>query len=268
MGQRLVDDATLERLARAGLAGRGLLYAVLAVLAAQVVLGGSRGSGNASAQGAIEAIAKQPFGRALLIALTVAFAAYAVWRAVQAYRGPREERDLPAWAMRVAFAFRALLYTGLALLTAREAVGAGGGTSSERSVTRTVLEWTGGAWIVAGVGVVVLGIAAYQGYQAISRSFLEDLEERRIGDATRAWLEPLGSAGHAGRALGFGLVGAFIVHSALTFDSGGVGLDGALRELSGTAHGPWLVGAVALGFGLYGAFLLAMVRYAEVRDLD
>lgn len=269
MGQRVVENDTLERLAQAGLVGRALFYAVLALLAAQVVIGGGGGAENANAQGAIQAIAEQPFGKVLLIALAAAFGAYAMWRAVQAYRGPREEPDLPEWFVRAGFASRAVLYSGLAVLALRPVLSGGGsGGNSERTMTQKLLEMTGGQWIVGLVGLVVLGVAAYQAYHAVTRSFLEDLDERDIDENTRTWLEPLGSAGHAGRALAFGLVGAFILQAAVSFESGGVGLDGALGELSGTGYGPFLIGAVALGFALYGGYLVAMARYAELRDLD
>jgi len=63
----------------------------------------------------------------------------------------------------------------------------------------------------------------------------------------------------------FALVGVFLVRAAIEYDAEeAVGLDGALQELAGRAHGPWLLGLVAVGLLAYAGFCVAMARYRRV----
>ncbi|MGH9265537.1 MAG: DUF1206 domain-containing protein, partial [Acidimicrobiales bacterium] len=107
---RAARSTWLERLARAGMVARGLLYVVVASLAIQVALGDS--AARADKQGALQTVVRQPMGRLMVLLLAVGFAGYAVWRFVEAAVGPPDERD-PRKAMfkRIGYAARGLLYT-------------------------------------------------------------------------------------------------------------------------------------------------------------
>src|SRR5687767_4402499 len=68
----------MERIARFGLATRGTLYFVVALLALQIAAGDH--SEHADREGALQAVARQPLGRALVAILAFGLAAYALWR--------------------------------------------------------------------------------------------------------------------------------------------------------------------------------------------
>lgn len=70
-------------MARTGLCARGLIYAVLAVITADIATSGGRGE-RASSTGAIEELVRQPAGPILVAILAVGLAAYAAWRWLQA----------------------------------------------------------------------------------------------------------------------------------------------------------------------------------------
>ena len=93
--QREADMASRHRefqwLARAGLVARGIVYGVIGVLALKLALGS--GGKATSQQGALQTIAKEPFGEVLLIALTVGLAGYALWRLVPCCCGARCPRS-------------------------------------------------------------------------------------------------------------------------------------------------------------------------------
>src|SRR5436190_24012967 len=79
-------------LARPGLIARGVVYAVIGVLAIKVAVGSAGKAPNQ--QGALKTVAQQPFGKVLLIALAVGLAGYAGWRLIRAATGHgAEERD-------------------------------------------------------------------------------------------------------------------------------------------------------------------------------
>ena len=90
-GRRAGQSPWVERLGRAGLVAKGVLYAVIAILAVKVALGGREESPDK--QGALDAIAQQPFGRGLLILLAIGLAGYAVWAARPGPPRPRQQGE-------------------------------------------------------------------------------------------------------------------------------------------------------------------------------
>src|SRR5215210_1346795 len=92
-GERVARTDQFEWLARAGLAARGVVYGVVGILAIKLALGD--GGKATNQQGALQTIAKQPFGKILLTLVAVGLAGYAVWRLVRAAigHGPEDSDD-------------------------------------------------------------------------------------------------------------------------------------------------------------------------------
>src|SRR4051794_41861428 len=89
-GRRVVD-----RLARLGLAARGVVYLLVAWLAIRIAF--LHSGQQADRQGAMRQIAHNTAGKAVLLAMAVGFFGYAAWRIVQAgggfpYRGGAQDR--------------------------------------------------------------------------------------------------------------------------------------------------------------------------------
>src|SRR5215218_807773 len=80
-----VQNPWVERLARFGYAARGVVYALIGLLAIQAAFFRSGGRGSieeqASPQGALQRIAEQ--SRLLLVLVAIGLAGYALWRFVQ-----------------------------------------------------------------------------------------------------------------------------------------------------------------------------------------
>jgi hypothetical protein len=251
----------VEGLARAGLAAKGILYAVLGLLALAIARGDS--AQDADQEGALCAVAAQPFGGVLVAAMALGLLGYALWRLAQAL-WPRFAKSDALWR-RAVNAVRGLLYTGLAGLAAIVVLGVRTDPDSETQITATVLSWPWGVAVVVLVGLVIVGVGLYQGYQVVSGG----LREQIIGDRqpARAWLVPLGSVGFLARMAAFTLSGGFVVSAALAFDpERSRGLDGALQEVASTSAGRWAIGGLALGLLAYGVFCLALVRLGSYRD--
>lgn len=258
----------VERAARAGLAGKGMLYAVLGALAAQVALRG--GGDQASQSGAIAAIAEHPFGTVLLTLLALGLTGYALWRLAQVAIGPVTRSQLPGPLLRVTFLVRALGYGALAALAWRTLLtgNGGGGGGQEQRWTRQILELPFGVPLVVAIGAVIVGVGLYQVKEAIGRGFLASVDTGSMTPPGRDWFERFGVAGHLARAVVYGLVGVFLIQAALSFDTDDVGLGAALAELAAAPFGTAMLLVVAVGLVLYGVFCAVMSRYARVHEVS
>jgi hypothetical protein len=262
-GAEIVRSKGFERLARAGFAARGIVYLIVGVLAVELALG--VGATNASQQGALRAIAAQPSGKVLLILVAIGLAGYSLWRLARAALGHGRE-DSDSGFDRLAALGSGIVYAGLAAIAVEILLGAGGGGSgSAQKTTAGVLGWPGGPWLVAIAGTVLIGIGAYQGYQGLSRDFLEDSKTEQMSPRVRAWVEWIGVFGHFARAVVYGLVGVFLIVAAVTYDpKQAVGVDGALAKLAHASYGPFLLGLVAAGLIAFGAYSLSDARYRRI----
>ena len=252
-----------EWLSRAGFVARGLIYVIVGVLAVKLALGSS--GANASQQGALEAIAHQPFGRVLLIVVAIGLAGYALWRLSHAAFGRGRERSDSALDRVTALA-SGLVYAGFCAVAVEILLGAGsGGSGTAHHAAAGVLGWPAGTWLVGIAGVVLIGVGLYQGYRALSKEFLEDSKTEEMSRAVRRWIEWIGVFGYLARMVVFVLIGVFLVKSAVEFNpNNAVGLDGALAKLAHSAYGPFLLVVVAAGLVAFGIYSFSDARYRRI----
>lgn len=263
--RRFAHHPLFERGVQLGYAARGLLYTVVAITAFSVAIG--NGGQTTDSSGALQALAKESYGTALLAAVSIGLGAYAIWRILQAFADGAEgdSRIKTAW-MRLYYGGRGVLYGVLCWSALRLLLSSGGGSGNgRRSMTQRALELPAGRYIVAAVGLAILGYALWQGYRAVTRRFHDELEMWRMGDGVETVVNTAGVAGYLARMVAFGLIGYFFVQAGLTYDADkAIGLDGALSSLSGTTYGTWLLGAVAIGLLGFAVFSFAEARYRKI----
>jgi hypothetical protein len=264
--EHVAQSRWVERSGRFGLATKGFSYILVAVIALRVAVGD--GGQTESREGALKTLADEPFGWLLLVLVAIGFGSYAIWRFVVAiFDRDHEGEDPKGIGKRLGDFGKGVLYAGLAAITFSIVVGAGGEGSSgqEDEATAALLDLPLGRWIVGAIGVAIVGAGAFNAYRALSGSFRKELREERMSGAEQGWYTAFGVAGHLARAVVFGLIGIFIVRAAWQYDPDeAIGLDGALDKLAREAHGPFLLGAVALGLAAYGLFCLVQARYRDV----
>lgn len=265
---------SLVHLARAGWVAKGVVYALLGLLAASLVVGGGTEE-EVSQSGAVAKVAEAPLGGLALWAVAVGLVLYVVWRVVSILLPA--ESSLSTWATRAGYAVSAVAYAALAWTAASLASGGGGGggsggggqESQVDSVTRGLMEMTGGRWLVglAGLGVVALG--AYFVHRGWTQDFADDLEPGGVGPVDDRSIRRLGTAGWIGRGVMTGLVGWFLVQAAMSFSpEEAQGLDGALRDATGSTVGSVLVAIVAVGLVLYGAYCIISAPRTRLHGAD
>lgn len=263
-GRRAGQSPWVERLGRVGLVAKGVLYAVIGILAVKVALGGREQSPDKD--GALNTIAQQPFGRGLLVLLALGLFAYALWRLAQGFLDRDNEGEgAKGLAKRAGAIARAGWYGLLGGLTVDRIASSGGGSSNEQKTTAGVFDLPLGRYIVYAAGLAFLGAASFNGYRAVTCKFNRKLKTGEMGDAEETAATGVGILGHLARMAIFGLIGLFLLRAAWEFDPKQArGLDGALLEVSQQAYGGLLLGAVAVGLLAYALYCFVQARYRRI----
>lgn len=255
--------------ARTGLVAKGVSFGIVGVLAIKLALG--NGGRATSRQGALQSLAQHSFGKVLLILLAVGFAAYALWRFVQAFAersAGGEKEALKKWGKRAGYVARGLIYASLTVSAVKILLGAQAGGSQNQSAHKTaatILGWPGGTWIVGVGGAVIVGAGLWNLYRGLSRKFEDRWRVHGMGESARKWGGRAGVLGHVARAVVFALIGIFVIRAALDYNpKDAIGLDGALQKLAHASYGPYLLGLTAAGLICYGLFCLVDARYRDV----
>lgn len=264
--RQAANSPWLDRLARIGLASRGLVFVLIAVLAVQIAFGGGSQE-EASQQGAFATLAKNGFGKGLLWLVVLGFLAFALWQVTDAVWGHRgEESDAKRWGHRIAALGQAVAYAVLAFVAGRTAVqGGSSGSGGGQTATAKVLDNSGGQTLVAVVGIGIVVLAAVLTWRGLTSKFEERLDLSSLSSSGRQAVVRLGQVGYVARGVVFAMVGAFVVSAAVTYDPEKArGLDAALRELADQPFGKWLLLLVSLGLACYGAYSFAEARFRRL----
>lgn len=257
------DSPALEGLARLGLASRGVVWLVIGLLALQVLLGG--GDRQTDRQGALRAIADKPFGGVLLAVLVLGFAGYAVWRALSAAVGYRDEDGAKRTGKRLLSAGKAVVYGALAVSTLRFLLSGTSGGDQTASTTARVMGHGGGRLLVGAAGLVVIGIGIAMVVRAGKGKHAERLEQHRVPPRLRTAAVWTGTVGLSGRGLVVAGLGGFLLQAAVRFDpQKAKGLDAALQTLAGQAYGKVLLAVAVLGVLAYALWSFVEAAYREI----
>ncbi|MBA2553304.1 MAG: DUF1206 domain-containing protein [Geodermatophilaceae bacterium] len=259
--RRAADSKPLELLARVGLVAYGVVHLLVGWIALQVAWGGS--GENADQSGALQAVAEQSFGPALLWLIAIGLVALAIWQASEAIWGFQGGDAKKRLRRRGTAGAKAVIYLVLAISAARFAMGSGKSSSqSQQSATSGVLGLPFGQALVALVALVVIAAGVAHVRKAFTKKFLKEIDTSSMSDKARQTITRLGQVGYAAKGVALTVVGLLLGYAAVTFDPDKArGLDGAMRTIVAQPFGQILLTAVALGFVAFGLFAFAQSRY-------
>jgi hypothetical protein len=269
--ERVVHDTSswIEGLGRFGHVAIGVVYATIGVLAALTAL--SQGGGTTDSHGALAWIVQAPFGRVILGVLALGFAGYATWRFVQAIRDTESKgTDLMGVLNRLVYAFIGATYGALALSAfdlarGHAASGGGSGDAAAQDWTAWLLAQPFGQGLVAAVGLGIIGVSLVQFYLAYTEKCCDVLRMSQMSSEQERLVRAAGRIGFSARGIAFAIIGVLLLVAAVHARSDEVrGLGGALATLARQPFGPWLLGIVASGLVVYGAFMMVQARYGRL----
>jgi hypothetical protein len=251
--QRAGDHPALETTARIGYAVNGVLHIMIGAIALRLAFGAKGTSADQS--GALGSLADNPFGLITLWIAVIAWLGLGIWQVTEAISGGWETSD------RLKSAAKAVVYFVLSWTAFRFATG-GGSSSKKQSTdfTASLMEKPAGQWLVAAVGLAIVGVGVYHVVKGWRKTFLRDLETH-----PSEWIVKAGRIGYIAKGIALGIVGGLFILAAVRHKpSEAGGLDGALRNLLGAPGGPVLLALVALGLIAFGVYSFGRARHADV----
>jgi len=247
----------------------GVLALLLAARAAGWTNNPAAGTQEASPTGALKTVAHASGGQILLGVLAVGMLLYAAWRLVSAFLPG--DGSAKSWATRVGYIVSAALYgflavTAFSIMRSKAAASKNGNTSVSHA-SRGVMAHTGGRLLIGAIGVIVIAAGLYRLVKAFKRDVEDELDLSGVSPARRRWSERMGVIGEVGRGIAIGLIGFFLLQSAITYDPNkATGLDGALRKLATNTGGLILVVIVGIGFLAYGVFCMTTFTHRRLES--
>ncbi|WP_043620067.1 DUF1206 domain-containing protein [Nonomuraea candida] len=255
--RRATRSRPMAVLTRVGLACRGVLYALIGVVALQIGLGQGAG-GEADKAGAITTLAGLPFGQALLWIMVAGFTALALWQASEALLGGGKALDRAESAARTVV-YVLIVYTLWSVITSGEATS---DDQKSQDITGKLLDLPGGPLIVGAVGLGLAALGVYWVHRGVTKGFREELDTGRMSPRAATAMDRLGVGGYVARGAIAGLAGIFVGYAAITHDADKAGgIDATLRQFAETPAGPWLLVVVALGVLLFAGYCFGEARW-------
>lgn len=261
---RAADSKVLEKLARAGFIGYGVVHLLFAWIALQIAFGGASSQGDQS--GALQQLASQPLGTFLVIATGVGLLAMAIWQALEAAVGHRADQGRTRTLERLASAGRTIVYLYFAWTCYKVTKDAGASSAdSQQQTSQQLMGSTGGRLLVGLAGVVLAAIGVGLVIYGVKKKFEKHLHLAQMSPKTRQLSRRLGMAGYGAKGVAYAIAGVLLLAAAVTYDAGKArGLDAALHTLAQQSYGTLLLSLVALGIAAFGVFCLIQSRYRKV----
>jgi hypothetical protein len=261
VAESVANSRPISWLARIGLCARAIVYLVMGWLAVLVATGGRA---EVDQRGALTKVLIQPFGTALVWLLAIGFAAYALWRLSEAVFGVTGEGNRVGprlHSLARGIAYGVLTFSALSLLEGSRSTQ----TGQQMHIAGALMQQTGGRWIVAIVGLVVVVVGLAMIYEGSKKQFLHLFGSLpiRLRDAVAL----LGRVGTIARGAVFAVAGALVVVAAWSANSAKVGgIDEALRTLLHEPFGTVLVVLLGIGLIVFGVYGLAQAAWQRVSD--
>jgi hypothetical protein len=255
----------VRRFGRFGYMSQGIVYAligILAFLAALHIGGKTTGTG-----GMLQRLAALPFGNIVLWLIGVGLIGYVCWVVILAIKDPnKEEYGAKGIIVRIGYGISAIIYASIAVNALRyAATNQGSSGDSQQSISAQLLSYPLGKWLIAGIGVIIIGYGIYELFSGITGRFMNKFNVHEMNKHEQRIGRQSGRIGLISRGVVFGLIGFFFILTSIQSNPDKAkGLDGALAELAQQPYGRWLLGIVALGFILFGLYSVIRGRYQQM----
>lgn len=254
-----------EKLARFGIATKGLVYVLIGTLTAMAAFGG--GGKKTGSRGVLDWLSQQSFGQVLLVITSIGLLAYTGYRLYQAIKDPNHQDSNSGKRIlkRIGLALSGLLYGAVAFSSLKAVFSSSGGSGQSREgIVAKLLSEPMGQVLVGLIAAIFIGKAVYQIYKAYSGKFKNKIKEAQLPQKARDILMKTGRIGYTARGIVIGIVGFLTAKAALTYDASKAGGTEDAFQFIQNEWGTVVMGIITLGLLAYGVFQFVKAKYAQI----
>lgn len=260
----------VKRLARFGLAAKGMVYLLSGLLAllGALSIGGHKGEA-ADKSGVFSFVYEQPMGKVLLAIIAIGLLCYAAWRLIQGIRDTEQKgSDLKGLAKRGSYIFRGLLYVSVALFAAKVALyHTTGSGDSNKKLAGELMDKPFGQVLVGIIAIIMFISGIVQLFNAFSGKYKKYVEQARHKNHITSLLIKSGRLGYVARGIVWFIIGWLFLRAAIEASPGKAGgSSDVFKWLQSWDHGDMLLAIVAAGLVCYGLFMFLRARYQPIHE--
>lgn len=258
----------IKKVKQFGFYSKGLVYALMGILAAMVAFG--LGGDIKGKSGIVLFLQGLPGGVILTTIVALGLLAYSLWRFYEAAVDPSGEEDEKRIGPRLQYAYSGIFYAVIAFSFAKPLFSNAGssGDDSKKAALGQLLEKEWGIWAIWIIAVGMALNAIWQCYMGFSGKYMKQIDENPNNKNEYNLVKHSGRYGYIARGVVFGIISFFIIRVNLAHDANALeGTEGALQYLLSLPYGSFLMGAVALGMLGYGIFCFMVARHSNISDL-
>lgn len=255
------EPAWVKWVGRTGYTAKGIVYAVIGVLALLYVIESGDGKVTGS-RGALSFLENLPLGDVILYVIAAGLLCYTAWRWAQGFLGiEHTESGIEALVKRGGLVISGGLYALLAVAAIRFVHSAGGSGQDTQQKSQEAMSYPGGTWLVVAVGVGFILTGFYQLYRAYKDDYESHWDYDLSGD-TRRWATRIASFGVSARAVIFIIMGGYVAMSGVQQDpSEAKGFGGVLKSFT---DDPILLSISAIGLICYSIYSFTNAVYRRI----
>lgn len=256
-------QSPFQWLARSGYAARGIVYILVSGLALYSSVGGG---GNPDSKSALQAVLEQPLGRIWLGLIAVGLLGFIAWRLTQTLaNADGHPGTLKGYGVRFGLLISGVVYSSLALYAASMALGIGGssGSNGETELSAWLIEQPFGRYLLAGVGMAVVGAGIAQIIKGIGHGYRKYLTIPSTAGTAIDWICVYGLSA---RGVVFVITGVFFFYAAFAVDPDQAGgIAEALAWVRRLPFGAILYAVAAVGLLAFGIYGFVEAAYRRIR---
>ncbi|NJN00045.1 MAG: DUF1206 domain-containing protein [Phormidesmis sp. RL_2_1] len=260
----------IEWYARIGYSAKGVIYGTLGLLALAQAMDLRMGKAVGS-EGALRAIAAQPWGRGMLMVLTISLGGYITWRLIQAILDPEHKASCQGKDIlrRFSYACSGIAYAGVAYSAIKIL------TFSATSTGKTPEQWAleiilqpFGRYLLGTIGLSIFGIGCYYFYRAAKADFRKRFNRHAMSSVAKTWATIAGRFGIAARGFVYIVIGSYGVRAAYEFEPEMIKTtEDVLATFDNNPTDEWILAILGVGFIAYGIHMGFQAAYRSIAPL-
>jgi len=260
----------IKKVKQFGFYTKGLVYALIGILAAMVAFG--LGGDIKGKSGVVQFLHDLPGGVILTTIVALGLLAYSLWRFYEAAVDPSGGEGEIRIGFRIQCAYSGIFYAVIAFSFAQPLLSNGGSSDDDDSKKAALVQLLDKEWGIWAIWIIAIGMglnAIWQCYLGFSGKYMKQIDEHLDNKNEYKIVKQSGKFGYIARGVVFGIISFFIIKVCLAHNANAFkGTEAALEYLLSIPYGSILMGAVALGMLGFGIFCFMVARHSDISDLD